>query len=305
MADQDLIDTGQELVRYIVQQLQTGATADAIKASLAAQGWQEADIETALQEAANAMSGQSSQQTVQPAGPKKLLPLVVFSFLGIIVIGGGIFIFTGRSKRSASQMGGNISPTLIHPAASSSATILPSESASSKGMVTDTTTPSVRYDDDTQVYENSEHGYSFRFIKSWKIDTQGSLTVLTDTSSPKVTKSVSGIEILLNSDVAVSTVPYAGITLAPSVTMVGPTGAPNNQQVKDLATQLAEGGKPLATTINGLPGYVAVASSEGKFTYNVLLQGEKNMIHLMFAGKKSRLELNRGQTIVLESIAQL
>jgi len=156
------------------------------------------------------------------------------------------------------------------------------------------------------LYESPEQGYSFRYIKTWKIDTQGSLTVLTDPAKPNVTKTATGLEKLGQSDVAISTVLYAGIIITtPGITYIGPTFAPHDQQVEDLATQLAFGNKILPTTVNGLAGYVAVTTKEGGSTYNILLQGSKNMLLIQLIGKKSRLELNRGQSIVLESIVEL
>jgi len=287
MADQELID-------YIKTQLQAGESTDAIKTSLADQGWQSADIEAAFQVvSANPPIQLPETPPVQPSGAKKLFPLMALGILCLLAVGAGILLFAGNKKTPQPAVK-KIIPT-------PSITIPTEEPAPTDKSFESDAVPSVQNGNDTLLFTSAQHGYSFRYLTAWKLEKKGSLTVLRVPSGG-----------MAEGDALVSAVPYAaGTTIIPAIhipevtAIIEPTVAAHDQQVKDLATQLALGNKILPTTVNGLAGYVAVTTNEGGSMYNILLQGSKNMLLIQFPGKKSRLELNRGQTIVLESIAEM
>jgi len=280
----------QELIQYIKSQLQSGQTKDAIKSNLITNGWFASDIESAFQTLMPNPTPEVSQQN--PANLSKshsLSPiLVIVIFFMILGVGGIIYAAFFR----------NINPSSKKEVLSPTPTI----------QLTTIISPTIGQNspDETIFYSSPEQGCGFRYLKSWKIDKQGTLTVLADPNNANFQQCNATLEKILACDVAVSTIPFTGTTsTAPGVTVSGlPPEKTHDEQVKELATQLAIGNNITSTTLNNLMGYEAPSTNSEGSTYNVLLQGSTNMILVQFPYKKTRADLNQGQLMILNSISE-
>lgn len=159
---------------------------------------------------------------------------------------------------------------------------------------------------ETVFYSSPDQGYGFNYLKSWKVDKGGSLTVLADPSSPNKGQCAAKIANLPACNVVVSTLPYQGsLSTAPGVTIKAPATVPNDQQVKNLAVQIATDQKTDPITIGNLSGYTALTTNSQGSTLNILLQGNKNMLLIQFPNIASRSALSDGENIVLNSLVEL
>lgn len=166
--------------------------------------------------------------------------------------------------------------------------------------------PTVATNSGTLTYSNIQQGYGFNYLKSWIVDMQGSLTVAADPAFPDSKQCAASLEKLLACNAMISSIPFmTSPTTAPGVTISGtPPIKAHDQQTQDLASQLAVGSKATPIMIGTLSGYeITTTTTEGS-TYNVLLQGQKNMILVQFPNMKSRTDLSNGQSTILQSIIE-
>jgi hypothetical protein len=233
---------------------------------------------------------------------KKILLISIIVISIIVGIGASIFLgINEKTKKKESTINSlNISPTINSPLSFGKVNVSPNISSAQ------TNTPIITQSnlEGISTYSSPEQGYGFQYLKLWQVKKQGTATSLV---SPENQNSKDQT-IALFGDVLVSSIPYAGPigTPVPGVTaMVNPPFKSHDDQIKDLANQMTVGNKITPITLKGLSGYEAPSTVAEGSTYNVILQGSKNMILIQFPNKKSRLDLNLGQTTVLESIAEL
>ena len=90
----------QQVLDYIKQQLEKGATKKSISSSLVSQGWQASDIEEAFNMVSSSNSSASPQDTTSqpfstsPQQPGKRINkslVIVISIIGVLIIAGGVF----------------------------------------------------------------------------------------------------------------------------------------------------------------------------------------------------------------------
>lgn len=226
--------------------------------------------------------------------PKKTPNLLLIAVIVIVVLllaGSGIFAYFQLK---------NSPPELTQP--EPSPTPIATESPSFKLP----TAPTIATDSGTITYSNIQQGYGFNYLKAWIIDKQGTLTVAADPSLPDSKQCTATIEKLLACGAMISSIPFVTPpTTAPGVTISGTSPTKTHaQQIQDLASQLAVSNKTSSITIGTLNGYEAITTTTAGSTYNVLLQGQKNMILIQFPNKKTRTELSIGQSTILESITE-
>ena len=273
-----------ELVQYIKTQLQNGIPTDAIRTSLMSSGWPETDISSALQTLIPSSAPVPQTNTLNTSVPASKFPmvLIIFLFVFLVLAAGGVFAYFKLVKNN---------PT---PTPTPTVSLSPSPNLNSNST------------EDTILYTGSGQGYSFRYLNSWKLDKQGSLTVLASPDNPNAGQCAATLEKITACDAVISTIPYQGLaSTAPGVTVSGlPPVKSQDEQVKDLATQLSLGNSAIAITVNKLMGYDAPSSDSAGSTENILLQGSKNMILLQFPNKKSKADLTPGQLTILNSILE-
>ncbi len=289
--DEDMVT--QELIQYIKTQIQAGQTKETVMSNLIANKWSESDIESAFQTIRpNLNSAASSNSTPSSNSSNKSFPLILVLVLIVclVLVAGEVFVLNSFIKNKPS----------------SDRNALTNLAQASPSPLIITPTIAQNNPDENVLYSSSQQGYGFRYIKSWKIDKQGALTVLVNLDNAKFQECAATLEKILACDIAVSTIPYAGeVTTAPGVSVSGfPTEKTHDEQVKDLATQLAAGNTIASTSFNNLRGYEAPTTNPDGSTFNVLLQGSKNMILVQFPYKKMKSDLTFGQLIVLNSIIE-
>lgn len=288
----------QELVSYIKTQLQNGQSEDTIRPVLTARGWQSSDIDVTFQSINSNSQTSPLQNDVTVNNTKArshivILLVIIFAFL--ILGAGGIyayFLMTGGKNNINTQTSTVSSPTLPTSSPFSGLNPDPANQAGSG---------------DITLYTSPDQGYGFRYIKSWKLNKQGSLTVLTDPQSPQSKECDAVLEKITACDILVSTIPYQGeaVTAVPGVTITGtPPPQTKAEQVRNLATQISTDQKVTTTAEGVLNGYASVSTTNDGSTYNVLLQGSKNILLIQFPNKKSKTELNLGQLTTLSSITE-
>ncbi len=271
----------QQLIEYIKKQLQNGVSKESIISNLIAKGWQSTDIESAFQMLTPNQPLTTPVTTMQNIKPTtKPFPVVaVIICLILLAFGGGtIFFLSSRtSNKPSSQI--NTIPSI------------------QKSLPTLQPTKNI---EETILYSSPEQGYGFRYLKSWKITKQGTATSLTDPQA----KSDSTTQLFGN--VIVSSIPYSGnVSTAPGVTIVSaPVAQPHETQVKDLALQMATDEKITLIKEGSLNGYETITSANGGFTYNLVLQGSKNILMIQFPNKKNQADLNQGEKIIIDSIVE-
>lgn len=159
---------------------------------------------------------------------------------------------------------------------------------------------------ETVFYSSPDQGYGFNYLKSWKVDKGGSLTVLANPSSPGNQQCTANVANFPACNVVVSTLPYQGSpSTAPGVTIKAPATAPNDQQVKNLAVQIATDQKTDPITTGNLSGYTVLTTNSQGSTLNILLQGNNNMLLIQFPNIANRSALSDGENIVLNSLVEL
>lgn len=281
----------QELIQFIKTQLQNGQTKEAITANLISQGWQPPDIESAFNSLSSPPTLISNSTIITPPNTTPnitptakhfpfMIVIILITFLSLV--GTSIFVLTQVQKNQPASEQNTITNYNPPP-------LSPTSQPPSEEIVT---------------YSNPEQGFSFQHLQSWQISTQGTAVKLVspeNQNSPDQT-------ITLFGDTLVSTIPYSGPigTPVPGVTVVDqPTSKPREKQIKDLATQMAINNTITPITLNGLTGYEAPSTVSEGSTYNVILQGSKNMLLIQFPNKKSKSELNEGQLMILNTIVEL
>lgn len=288
-----------ELMQYVKTQQQNGQTIDIIKSNLIAKGWQEDDLDSAFERITlNSLPTASSSNIPHSNPAAKGFPLTLVALLvtGLVLAGGGIIAFNSFRKNASS-------PEKNLTAISTS----PSPTSTPSPTFTPPVSPTItqKNAEENILYSSPEQGYGFRYLKSWKIDKQGTLTVLVDPSSPDAQQCAALLEKILACDIMVSSVPYYEAPSAGTgVTAIEqPPVKSHNDQVKDIAAQMTVGTVTPITLLN-LSGYEASTTNSDGSTYNVLLQGSKNMILVQFPNKKIKTDLNQEQLAVLNSISE-
>lgn len=274
-----------QLLEYIKTELGKGQTTDTIRTTLINQGWQVVEINQAFQSLTTQSPALPKTQILNHSSKNGIL-LGVVLFIIAIGLGSSAFYFLHSSQTKMS---------LTTPTKIPDPTIMPGITSQAVITANEAITPSpVKIE--TAIYSSTEQGYSFTYPKSWKIQTQGTATSLV---SPESKNSIFG-------DVIVSKNPYMGSSvLSPNVTMVAPTIPSIDQQIIDLANQLASDKKITPVTVGQLKGYEATSTTPDGSTYNILLQGTKGFLMIQYPSKKSRAELDQGQLIILNSFIEL
>ena len=222
---------------------------------------------------------------MSPNRVQKLFLTLTIGFICIFLLAGGLIIFATRKTIPAPNQ--NDSTNI--PTISNRPSVLPA--------------PLKQNGESTLFYANPQQGYGFYYLASWRVDQHDTLSVATDPSRPYSYRPSYGFEKLLESDVLISSFPYASLTITPGATIVGtPTIQPHDQQLKDFALQFANNKLILPTTVNGLNAFIA---ETGGATYNIVVETAKNILLIQFPHKKSTAELSGGQSLILESIVEL
>lgn len=214
--------------------------------------------------------------------PKKKKILIIATLLIILILIAGVAAyFLIMSKKSTNTESSNISS--VNPLSASN--VKPSNEA--------TTSAGQGFGQaDTISYDSPQQGYGFQYLKTWKIDKLGTLTVIVDPNNPNSLQCAANLSKFAACTVVISTVPYTSQTM------------PFDQQVISLATQMATDHKNDAITVGTLTGYSALSTSIQGSTFNVLLQGKKNIILVQFPNITNKGAISQGGNIILDSVVE-
>lgn len=251
-----------QLIEYIKTQLQSGLSPEQIKNSLIQSGWQSADVDAGFSSIIPSPSQQVNApiEAVTPVPSKKKLYIgvvVLFLLIAAIAVAAYIFGFPAKSQSPQAQP-----PT-------------PTQSVA---------TPSITAENnaDTTEFIDSAGTFAFDYIKSWKVQSQETMALLSNPQNPDASHCDGALENVEFCDAVVSSIPYAGVSyVAEGVTVSAPPEPSHEEQVKQLAAQLGSVESDTFTNAKGLKGYlIKTPAPEGsdKNAYNFLLEGTKNMI---------------------------
>lgn len=279
-----------QIIEYIKTQLQSGQSPEQIKESLFQSGWQSVDIEAAFV-TITPTTPQLVNATLDsvPVAPSKKKLHIVLGILFVVI----------AALAVAAYMIGFPATSQSLPAPTPKTSLVPTQSVA-------TPTLEVEKNVDTAEFVDSTGVFAFDYIKTWKIQSQETMALLSNPQNSDTAKCDGALENFEFCDAIVSSVPYAGVSyLAEGVTVSTPPEPSHEEQVKQLVAQLGTVENESFTNGQGLKGYIVKTSvpEAERNTYNFLFEGANNMILVQMPIKVGE-SVSEEHKVIIQSIKE-
>lgn len=277
--------------------MQSGQSVEQIKESLFQSGWQSADIEAAFATISPStpqpVSVPIEMATSTPSKKKLYIGLgVLFVVIAGVAVAAYVFGFPARSQSPQTQ------PPKTNPTPIQSTPVVTSSPLEAEKKV------------DTTEFVDSAGTFAFDYVKSWKIQSQETMALLSNPQNPDATKCDGVLTNFEFCDAVISSIPYSGVhDVAEGVTVSAPPEPSHEDQVKQLVAQLGtveNVESDIFTNAHGLKGHLVKSPApEGneKNAYNFLFEGKKNMILVQIPVKVGET-VSEDHKIIIQSVKE-